>query len=483
MNEIVMTPRDYASGNRFPAGPETSGDQGKVLGPGGLQPNQENANFMHSIRGSTCRSAILAVISLILAGMEGCHRPSEQPVTVKLLQQDWVPPDDLPAVEALSEDVAHHVGVKLEMIRGVPSETHDQLSLAKKLLQQQAEGPDVVEIDEPWLGSLKDDLLDLRPYFPDEPGSISQMIESSYIIDGKVLALPYHNQAGALEYRADLLRKYGYDHAPRTWTELETMALRIQKAERAHGKRDFWGYIWPGAVEESLTCNALEWQVDEGGGHIIEGDGTISVDNPAAIRAWERAKRWIGWISPPSVTEYRETDVKNAFQTGRTAFVRVWVGEAGVLATRPRPGLRAVNWWNPPQVGEAGFAVMPAGSVAHVAVLGGAGVAISRYSRHPQEDAALVRFLLRKELESFREKSHSLQWVIYDAPDADKSRAVVVTRPTNISAPNYEEVSTAYSSAVHSVLTGEKKASDAASKLEKELVGITGLHARLPTAE
>jgi trehalose/maltose transport system substrate-binding protein len=102
------------------------------------------------------------------------------------------------------------------------------------------------------------------------------------------------------------------------------MAARIQTSERAKGKEDFWGYVWPGAAAESLTCNALEWQVAEGGGRIIENDGTISVNNPAAIRAWQRARRWIGWISPPSTVEYREIDATNVFDSGRAAFARDW---------------------------------------------------------------------------------------------------------------------------------------------------------------
>ena len=69
----------------------------------------------------------------------------------------------------------------------------------------------------------------------------------------------------------------------KTWDELERMAQRIQAGERAKGKKDFWGYVWQGAAAESLTCNALEWQVAAGGGQIIENDRTISVNNPAAI--------------------------------------------------------------------------------------------------------------------------------------------------------------------------------------------------------
>jgi len=53
---------------------------------------------------------------------------------------------------------------------------------------------------------------------------------------------------------------------------------------------------------------------------------SISVNNPAAIRSWQRAKHWIGWISPPSVLAYQEFDSMNAFDQGKAAFVRVWGG-------------------------------------------------------------------------------------------------------------------------------------------------------------
>jgi trehalose/maltose transport system substrate-binding protein len=451
---------------------------------------------MHTVRGSIFWCARLAVIALMLAGIGSCHRQVQQPVTVKFLRYGWLPPDDLPEVEKFTEDFERQTGSKLEIIRGAPTETTDQPTLIRRLLQQRAEGPDVVEADVTWLGTLKDDLLDLRPYFQSEAQSMPPAIASSYIMDGKVLAMPYQNQAGVLEYRADLLQKYGYDHPPRTWTELETMALRIQTSEQALGNKDFWGYIWPGAAEESLTCNALEWQVDEGGGRIIERDGTISVNNPAAIRAWERARHWIGWISPPSVKEYRELDVQSAFQSGRSAFVRVWAAEAGGLPTRERPELRTLNWWNKPPFGEAAFTAVPAGSMARAATLGGAGLFISKYSKHPQEAATLLRFVLRSELESFQDleiHSSPRESVIYDASDApgqksasslaDRSRAIIVARPTNISALHYDQVSTAYSNAVHAVLTDKKKASDAASELEQDLVRITGLHTGSPTAE
>ncbi len=53
---------------------------------------------------------------------------------------------------------------------------------------------------------------------------------------------------------------------------------------------------------------------------IIEADNTITVNNPNAIRAWQRASHWIGWISTPDVISYEEWDAVNAFYSGQAAF-------------------------------------------------------------------------------------------------------------------------------------------------------------------
>jgi trehalose/maltose transport system substrate-binding protein len=49
-----------------------------------------------------------------------------------------------------------------------------------------------------------------------------------------------------------------------------------------------------------------------------------------------------------------------------------------------------------------------------------------------------------------------------------------VSRPSDVTGKKYQEVTDAYFQAVHSVLSGEKSAKEAAAALEKELIGITG---------
>jgi trehalose/maltose transport system substrate-binding protein len=50
----------------------------------------------------------------------------------------------------------------------------------------------------------------------------------------------------------------------------------------------------------------------------------------------------------------------------------------------------------------------------------------------------------------------------------------MVSRPSNVTAKKYQDVSDAYIQAVHSVLTGKKSAPEATAALEDELVRITG---------
>jgi trehalose/maltose transport system substrate-binding protein len=242
-----------------------------------------------------------ATATLLVALLVGaCRQSAPEPVTLNYFRLGWSQPDELPTAEPLSQRFTRETGIRLKNLP-VPENTLDQLDLSRRLLEGNGPGPDVVNVDMIWTGVLEKDLVDLQPYSAAEIASIAPSLVPSYRVDQKLVAIPYQVQVGTLEYRADLLHEYGYTHPPTTWDELEQMAERIQRGERAKGNKDFWGYVWQGADSEALTCNALEWQASEGGGRIIEDDHTISVNNPAAIRSWERARRWIGRISPPSV--------------------------------------------------------------------------------------------------------------------------------------------------------------------------------------
>lgn len=260
------------------------------------------------------------------------------------------------------------------------------------------------------------------------------------------------------------------------------MAARIQHGERAKGHSDFWGYVWQGAASEALTCNALEWQAAEGAGTLIE-NGTITPDNPDTVRAWERAARWVGTISPPGVVAYKEWDAFNMWQAGQAAFMRNWT--SAYVASR-LPGSRTKD--------KIGIAPLPQGRTRTAATLGGNGYGISRHSRHPREAAMLVRFLCGRD----EQRRRCLKFAepptipdLYSAPEVlavnpyfstalKIYRTALTSRPSTAAGKRYPEISRAWYEAVHAVLTRTTAAAEAAAALQRDLVRITGLKAPVP---
>ena len=345
--------------------------------------------------------------------------------------------------------------------------------MCRRLLEGRENAPDVYGIDVIWPAVLADDLLDLRPYIPAQEiqAHFPELIANN-TVNSRLVALPTTLNEGMLFYREDLLREYGYRAPPKTWEELELMAKRIQSGERAKGNKDFWGFVWEGAPSEALTCNALEWQVSEGGGTILDETGKATVNNLRCIRAWERAARWVGSISPPGVLSHKEWDAGNLWQAGKAAFLRSWASE--YIADRAPSCLIRDRF---------DVAPLPRGAAGMAATLGGSGFGVSRHSLHPREAAMLVRFLCSREEQVRRCRNTadapSLPQ-LYDEPKVLASnpefprvlevfRKGMVLRPSRVAGEKYPDVSRAYWEAVHGVLTRKKSATQAADELQHEL--------------
>ena len=407
---------------------------------------------------------------------EGCVRPSvHEPVTLTLLEE-WSSKTFSEARQQELQQFTRETGIRVSLLPS-PDSARQRLALWRELLGTGASGPDVYGIDVIWPGMLAEYFVDLKPYFANEVSLQFPAIAAGYTVDDKLVALAYRADIGLLYYRTDLLRQYGYREPPRTWDDLEIMAARIQAGERAKGKKEFWGFVWQGAADEGLTCNALEWQAAEGGGRIIEENQAISVNNPQTIRAWQRAAHWIGYISPPGVVGYREWDSLNVWVAGDAAFMRHW---PSAYVDSQAAGSPIRNKFD--------AAMLPGGKSGRVGTLGGWGLAVSRFSAHSHEALELVRYLTRRDVQVNRFRVLSQPPTLselYNSPEVLESnprfdvlsqafRIGIVSRPSNVSGKKYQDVTDAYIQAVHSVLTGEKSAPEAAAALENELVQTTG---------
>jgi trehalose/maltose transport system substrate-binding protein len=421
--------------------------------------------------------AVSMLVSLLLCSSLSCSRQaSPEPVTLTYLDVEWEAPDELSGIWRDLQDFTRQTGIHVKRLPA-PDGSLNQLALWKKLLQKGSTIPDVYSIDVVWSGILSPYLIDLKPYFANDLASVPPVVVSSYTVDDKLIAMPHHAYVGLLFYRTDLLRRYGYRGPPKTWDELEATASRIQAGERARGNKDFWGYVWQGAATEDLTCNGLEWQMGNGGGRIIEDDQTISVNNPQTIRVWRRAARWVGSISPHDVTAHAKWDAGNVWAAGNAAFIRGWASDFSMVSFH-KPPAGVTNY---------GVTSVPEGRDGRADVLGGNGLAVSRFSAHPKEAAELIRFLRQRDAQMLRGTEHSeppRELQLYELPavlqlypqlpNLRQNGGRVVARPSIVVGQKYEEVTRAYIGALHSVLTGERTAPVAAAELEKELMQITG---------
>ncbi|OQP87190.1 ABC transporter substrate-binding protein [Rhizobium rhizosphaerae] len=359
----------------------------------------------------------------------------------------------------------------------MPSSSSEQFAQYRLWLAAGNQDVDVYNTDVVWAPQLAEQFIDLTEAMKDRTAEIFPSIVASQTVNGKLVAMPYMTDAPAFYYRKDLLEKYGKP-VPKTWDEMTKTAAEIQAGERKAGAKDMWGFVFQGAAYEGLTCDALEWIASSGGGHIVETDGTISINNEKAAAALDRAHGWVGTISPPGVLAYQEEESRGVWQTGNSVFMRNWpyaytLGNGGDSAVK----------------GKFDVAPLPAGAEgeAGASTLGGWNMAVPKYSKKQKAAIELVRYLSSDEVQKRRAIELSNMPVLeklYD--DKDIAAALpfmpawkpifqnAVPRPSATTKVKYNEVSSRFWTAVHSTLSGNGTGAENLEKLEIELTELQG---------
>lgn len=332
---------------------------------------------------------------------------------------------------------------------------------------------DVFQIDVIWPGLLAKHFIDLKAHVPEAEirQHLPAIIENN-TVEGRLVGLPWYTDVGLLFYRKDLLERHGAA-VPERWSELADQALWIQQAERGAGRESLWGFVFQGAAYEGLTTNALEWIGSHNGGTIIDRDGRITVNNAWAALAVARAAAWVGTLAPPRVTGFNEEDARITFQRGEAVFMRNWPYAWALL-----------NAGDSPVAGKVGIAPLPKGGPEgrHRSTLGGWQLAVSKYSRHPEVAADLVRYLTGAAVQKERAIAGSYAPTIlslYEDPEVLAANpffaelppilAEAILRPAEATGGSYMAVTTRFWEAVHAALTGKAPAVEALAELEAEL--------------
>ena len=184
--------------------------------------------------------------------------------------------------------------------------------------------------------------------------------------------------------------------------------------------------------------------------------GEITIDNPQAVAAIDRAAGWINKIAPGGVLGYMEEEARGVWQTGNAVFMRNW------------PYAYALSRGDDSAVKDKFDVVqLPMGEGGQPAsCLGGWNVAVSKHSPNQEAAIEMVRFLTSAEWQKTRAINQSRMPTIpsvYDDPEVAEAQPIVANwkpvietataRPSAATKGKYNEMSKEFWTAVHQTLS------------------------------
>ena len=149
-------------------------------------------------------------------------------------------PAELEVWEELAAEFGRTREIRVELLRQ-PTDTDLRRQSLLIPLRAGRPDPDVMLLDVAWLAQfaasgwladlesrIHEGGFDLEPFF-------APVLARADRWEGRLIALPVYVDAGLLYYRTDLLRKYGLNGPPATWSELLAQARIAQAGERGEG--------------------------------------------------------------------------------------------------------------------------------------------------------------------------------------------------------------------------------------------------------
>ncbi|MBR1734285.1 MAG: ABC transporter substrate-binding protein [Alphaproteobacteria bacterium] len=401
---------------------------------------------------------LLSLVALVSFVSVGCGISDLEAWTIRMTCRSKGREIEL-CKQAIDEWVRMHKGKHKVEIVTLPHASNECFALYQQWLSAETFDVDIMQMDVAWIGVFSDYLFSLdevyQPEHIDTEDYFDAVKESMYSHDGRLIALPWYSDCGIMYYRKDLLRKYDRN-IPETWEELYDTALYIQNEERQNPEKraKFHGFIFQAKAFEILTCNFLEF-VDSFGGAIVHEKKAV-VDSDASLNATMFMIKCIKNITNHNVLNYSEEDARGVFQSGNAVFMRNWP-YAWALVNDPSTSI----------AGKVGIMPIPRSKNGgkNSGNLGGWFLVVSRFSKHPDVAADLIRFLTNKAQQKYRAKYSYLPTfkslyhdddILRENPffaDVYDSLNNAVVRPSIVFGKNYSRASSEIYNAVNTILT------------------------------
>jgi len=324
------------------------------------------------------KQTVMAAWAAWALSTASCHPAAEvgaRTTTLSLM----LPPSERPFWEPIARRFErNHPGVRVDLVEGAQSTDLREDLYTSSLL---ARDPtfDLVYGDVTWTPKFAaagwllplDDRLSEQ-----ERGHFLPAALAAGEYEGRLYRVPMRTDVGLLYFRRDLLQRAGRA-PPETFEQLVATARALQSPPAV------WGFVWQGKQYEGLICNYLEILRGHGGFWVDPATREVGLDHAEAVAALEFMVRCVREepISPPGVTTYQEEESRRLFQDGRAVFLRNWpyawsLAQSADSPIRDRVGVLPMMRIRDARAG---------------GTLGGWGLGISAFSRHPDLAMAFIR--------------------------------------------------------------------------------------------
>ncbi|MBL0778153.1 MULTISPECIES: sugar ABC transporter substrate-binding protein [Streptomyces] len=280
-------------------------------------------------------------------------------------------------------------------------------------------------------------------------------------VDGEVYGVPWYVDTRVLYYRTDLAEKAGVDKAPTDWKELRALASAYQKDAGTK-----WGLsIQPSGLD---TVQSFYPFLYSAGGEIIDEDGKVVVDSPAAVRALKEYGAYFdkGLANKSVQPGY---DVVKDFGNGR---VPMFFGGPWHVTL--------LNEGQPDIEGKWAVAEVPADE-ASVSMAGGSSLTVSKDSPHKAAAEEFISYLTSTEGQAdWYERTKDLPanttaWesgALADDPALKVFEKQMKTAKASPTLANLSEVTDKVDQAIAQVTQGKATAEEALGKAKDQIEGL-----------
>ena len=247
----------------------------------------------------------------------GSSEAGEDPVTLEFMCWGAAEEGTRPAFDAMINAFNDsHPGIQVEIVAEPFNSTLEQVLI----LNASGQAPDVMQIHSSFTAAMQgagalanlDDLLSdelIADFYPNVLDALSYN-DSQY-------ALPWSPTPVVLFYNKTLLEKAGYTNSPTTIDEYEEMAAAVSALGADENGNTIYG---TGVQSKAIGMTGIHflfylWSF---GGEVIDENGTVVIDSPETVEAFEFAKSLIDQEISPVGLEIK--DLRNLFAQGVVGF-------------------------------------------------------------------------------------------------------------------------------------------------------------------